>query len=111
MRLRWPLGRLRRERREPSLRGARVRGRIASAATLAIALAVVVVLVLRSQGSSSAPGATAGSTGLGVTTVQRRNLIASDTESGTLGYASPQTVYNRLSGTITWLPSVGRVIK
>jgi Putative peptidoglycan binding domain len=111
MRLRWPLGRLRRGSREPSLRGARVRGRIASAAALAIAVAVVVVLVLRSQRSPSAPGATAGSTGLGVTTVQRRNLIASDTESGTLGYASPQTVYNRLSGTITWLPSVGRVIK
>jgi len=111
MRLRWPLGRLRRGRREPSLRGASVRGRIASAAALAIAVTVVVVLVLRSQGSPSAPGATAGSTGLGVTTVQRRNLIASDTESGTLGYASPQTVYNRLSGTITWLPSVGRVIK
>jgi Putative peptidoglycan binding domain len=110
MRLRSPLGRLRRGRREPSLRS-RVRGRIASAAALAIAVAVVVVLVLRSQGSPSAPGATAGSTGLGVTTVQRRNLIASDTESGTLGYASPQTVYNRLSGTITWLPSVGRVIK
>src|ERR1700722_8462490 len=98
MRLRWPLGRLWRGRREPSLRGARVRGRVAPAAALAIAVAVVVVLVLRSQGSSSAPGATAGSTGLGVTTVQRRNLIASDTESGTLGYAPPQTLYNRLTG-------------
>src|SRR5205807_1529896 len=33
------------------------------------------------------------------------------TESGTLSYADPATVFNRLSGTITWLPSVGRVIK
>lgn len=31
--------------------------------------------------------------------------------SPTAGYANPQTVYNRLSGTITWLPSVGQVIE
>jgi hypothetical protein len=37
--------------------------------------------------------------------------VQTDTESGTLSYASPQTVYNRLSGTVTWLPSVGQVIK
>ena len=43
--------------------------------------------------------------------MQRRDLIATDTESGTLSYANPQTVFNRLSGTVTWLPPVGRVIK
>ncbi|MBV8430598.1 MAG: hypothetical protein JO244_05515 [Solirubrobacterales bacterium] len=36
--------------------------------------------------------------------------MATDTESGTLSYADPQTVFNRLSGTITWLPGVGSVI-
>src|SRR5205085_3931274 len=34
-----------------------------------------------------------------------------DTESGTLSYSKPQTVYDRLTGTITWLPSVGQVIR
>ena len=43
--------------------------------------------------------------------MQRRNLVETDTESGTLSYNSPQTVYNRLSGTITWLPQVGQEIK
>ena len=43
--------------------------------------------------------------------MQRRNLTETDTESGTLSYSNPQTVYNRLSGTITWLPEVGQVIK
>ena len=46
----------------------------------------------------------------GAATVQRRDLVETDTESGTLSYADPQTVYDRLSGTITWLPAVGRAI-
>ncbi len=45
----------------------------------------------------------AGSLGLGHRAAA--NLVATDTESGTLGFANPQTVYNRLSGTITWLPT------
>ncbi len=47
----------------------------------------------------------------GAATVQRRNLVATDTESGTLSYANTQTVYNRLSGTITWAPQIGAIIK
>ena len=42
--------------------------------------------------------------------MQRRDLVQTDTESGTLSYANPQTVYDRLTGTITWLPSIGQVI-
>ena len=59
------------------------------------------------------PGTATGSgssTG-GFATVKRRNLIATDTESGTLGYAESQTVYDRLNGTITSLPSVGQVVR
>ena len=43
--------------------------------------------------------------------MRRRNLVQTDTEAGTLSYANPQTVYDRLSGTVTWLPSVGQVIQ
>lgn len=43
--------------------------------------------------------------------VQRRNLVETDTEPGTLSYADPQTVYGRVSGTVTWLPPIGQVIR
>jgi hypothetical protein len=71
----------------------------------------VVVAVVLGAGSSPPPTAGDASSASGTTTVERRDLVESDTESGTLSYANPQTVYNRLSGTIAWLPSVGRVIK
>src|SRR5581483_11815080 len=68
-----------------------------------------IVLGLRSP---SAPGSgTSHDRPSGSTTVQRRDLVQTDTESGTLSYANPETVYNRMSGTITWLPSVGQVVK
>ena len=71
----------------------------------------VVVVVVRRRLLFAEHAAANGSTATGATTVQRRNLIETDTESGTLSYNSPQTVYNRLTGTITWLPKVGQVIK
>ena len=76
-----------------------------------LATAVVVIVIVVSNGGPSPPGAAAGTTATGATTVQRRNLVATDTESGTLSYAAPQTVYNRLSGTITSVPEVGQVVK
>ncbi len=76
-----------------------------------LAAAVVVVVLVLGGGNGSAPATTAGSTAAGAATVQRRDLVETDTESGTLGYAGAQTVYNRLSGTVTWVPAVGRVIK
>jgi hypothetical protein len=67
------------------------------------------IIVASSPGSSK--GASPAGKVSGATTVQRRDLVATDTESGTLGYASPQTVFNRLTGTITSLPSVGALIR
>ncbi|MDE3129710.1 MAG: hypothetical protein KGL16_01025 [Acidobacteriota bacterium] len=72
--------------------------------------AAVVIVVVESNNSPANRGSGAGTTATGAATVQRRNLVASDTESGTLSYANSQTVYNRLSGTITWVPAVGQVI-
>jgi hypothetical protein len=82
------------------------------AAVLGIALVVAVVLVLVLR-SDSSPNGGSGQTPSysGTATVRRRDLVSTDTESGTLSYANPQTVYNNLSGTITWLPAAGRVIK
>jgi hypothetical protein len=82
---------------------------VASLALL-IAVGVVVTIVLRpASPSPSRPTDAAGSSSA-TATVQRRDLVQTDTESGTLGHGNPQTVYDRLSGTITWLPSVGQVI-
>ena len=72
---------------------------------LLLLVLVIVVVIVASDGGASSPGAAAGTTATGAATVQRRNLVATDTESGTLSYADPQTVYNRLSGTITWVPA------
>lgn len=85
--------------------------RLAAGLALVVAIAVVIAIVLVVQSPSPTSGATDHSPASGATTVERRNLVETDTESGTLSYANPQTVYNRLTGTITWLPSVGQVIK
>jgi hypothetical protein len=84
--------------------------RLAIGLGLVLAAGVVVAIVLSSRSSSPRP---AGSTGgvAGAAIVRRRNLVETDTESGTLGYAGPQMVYDRLSGTVTWLPAVGQVIQ
>ena len=90
------------------MRGSR---RVAAALALLITVGVVVALVLAVGPSSPSSTARASSSPSGAATVQRRDLVETDTESGTLSYAGTQTVYNRLSGTITWLPAVGEVIR
>jgi hypothetical protein len=74
-----------------------------------LVLAVVVGVALSTRSSSSKP--TGGVPVTGTVAVQRRDLVETDTESGTISYASPQSAYDRLSGTITWLPRVGQLIK
>jgi hypothetical protein len=90
------------------MRGSR---RVAAALALLIAVGAVVALVLGVGSSSPSSTAHASSSPSGAATVARRDLVETDTESGTLSYARTQTVYNRLSGTITWLPAVGEVIR
>src|SRR5437868_1005179 len=89
----------------------RWRHRMAATLALVIAIAVVIAILLgtRTPATPSAAGNRTQSSGS--TTVKRRDLVQTDTESGTLSYAKPQTVYDRVSGTITWLPSVGQVIR
>jgi hypothetical protein len=88
------------------------RRRVGAGLALVAVVAVVLVVVLSNNSASAgSSNNSALSNSPGVTTVQRRDLVETDTESGTLSYASPQTVYNNLSGTITWLPRVGQLIK
>jgi len=87
------------------------RRQIAAAAGAIIVVAIVIGIVVGAGAPASSKGQSSGSTASGATTVQRRDLVETDTESGTLGYANAQTVFNRLSGTITYLPNVGHVVK
>jgi uncharacterized membrane protein YgcG len=86
-------------------------GRIGAALALLVAIAVIVIVILGNGKSSAGSTNNAAIDSAGAATVQRRDLVETDTESGTLSFANPQTVYNNLSGTITWLPRVGRLIK
>jgi len=85
--------------------------RRATAVLVLLAAVGVVVGAVVSSGSPSKPSSANRSLSSGATVVERRDLVETDTEPGTLGYAHGQTVYDRLSGTITWLPSVGQVVK
>ncbi len=93
-----------------AIRTALTRRRIGAALALVIAAGVALEIA---RGPSSAPprSANAPASSSTTATVQRRDLVQTNAEPGTLGYANPQTVYNRLGGTITWLPPVGRVIE
>jgi hypothetical protein len=85
--------------------------RIGAGLALLAVIAVVVVIVARPGSSPAKRDAGGKDTTSNATTVRRRDLVQTDTESGTLSYAGSHTVYNRLSGTLTWLPSVGQAIK
>jgi len=107
-------------RRVPSVRAGQMSRAIARlgagrrlATTLSAigATALVTGAVVATELPGSSRGASPSSSTSGSTIVQRRNLVATDTESGTLSYANPQTVFNRISGTVTSLPAIGQVIK
>ncbi len=89
----------------------RRRRRLLAAGTLILVLAGVAVAVLLNTSSPShkatAGGVPAGET---TTTVARRTLSESATVDGTLAYGASLELYDRLSGTYTWLPSVGAVV-
>src|SRR6185437_7994453 len=59
---------------------------------------------------SNRAAATGLAPGEATATVTRRTLSESSTVDGTLGYGSSRDLYDRLSGTFTWLPAVGAVI-
>jgi peptidoglycan hydrolase-like protein with peptidoglycan-binding domain len=89
----------------------RAEKRLLAGLTLIVVIAVVVAIVLLTRSPGSSNAASNGANGTGTATVQRRDLVETDTESGTLSYANARTIYNRVSGTITWLPNVGQKIR
>lgn len=85
-------------------------GRRRLVAVLLLAMVAVVLGVVLSTRSSSS-NQTSGVPLTGTATVHRRDLVETDTQSGTISYANPQMVYDRLGGTITRLPRVGQLVR
>jgi peptidoglycan hydrolase-like protein with peptidoglycan-binding domain len=80
---------------------------IAGAGLAAVATGTVVAVLAAPGGKGSAQttpasGATA--------TVERRDLVQTDDEPGTLGYRDSRIVYTALGGTVTWLPAPGEIV-
>jgi peptidoglycan hydrolase-like protein with peptidoglycan-binding domain len=84
------------------------RGRIA-AGGVAAAGALVVASVLLTAGDNN-HAARAASSGLPTAAVERRDLVARDNVSGTLGYADAGSLSGAAAGVITRLPAEGSVI-
>lgn len=97
----------------PSGGGAQASGRarkraLAGVTLLGVAAVVVAAIILTKGGRHRADGS--HRTTAGAATVQRRNLVTSENETGKISYAGSSSVSNRLQGTLTWTPAVGRVI-
>jgi peptidoglycan hydrolase-like protein with peptidoglycan-binding domain len=80
---------------------------IAVAALAGLAACVVALVTLTGGTKRTATGAPPPHTAL----IERRDLVVRDSQDGTLGYSGSRTVLSRVSGTITWLPSAGQVIR
>jgi uncharacterized protein YkwD len=82
----------------------------AGGALVAAAAATAGVLAGTSGDGNQAKGAD-GSTATKVAEITRRDLVESEAEDGTLGFSDARVAINRLSGTVTWLPTVGSVVQ
>jgi peptidoglycan hydrolase-like protein with peptidoglycan-binding domain len=63
------------------------------------------------RGGQSQARLPAAAVPLGTATVRLGTLSVREYDAGTIGYADPQTVYFAGSGTCTWLPAVGSVVR
>jgi hypothetical protein len=86
------------------------RRRLAVVAALIVVVAVVVVVVADPFGGGGGGGSGVNDGGTGLQVVTRGALSSQTEASGTLGFAGSFSVVNGVSGTLTWLPSVGQVI-
>lgn len=88
----------------------RRRRALAGCAVLVVAIVVAAIVLTQSHSPTHNAAGTGVPAGDTTATVTRRTLAESSTVDGTLGYGSTLELYDRLSGTFTWLPAVGAVI-
>ena len=88
---------------------ARPRRRATVVGAVGLALVAGVAAVAATSSSQGDGGATSEPTATAA--IERRDLVERETVDGTLGYADERAVPNRRSGTVTWLPSRGAVVR
>jgi peptidoglycan hydrolase-like protein with peptidoglycan-binding domain len=86
------------------------RRRAAVGALVVVAGAIAALVALGGGSAGRRPATTGVPAGDTTATVSRRTLTESASVDGTLGYGTPMELYDRLSGTFTWLPSAGATI-
>ena len=99
---------------EAEERGRRGRGRgrwIAAGMVVVVAAGLVWAWRAGVFSSSATPGAGQEATAPATATVTRQNISATTPVTATLGYAGSYTVLSEGSGSLTWLPSAGQVIR
>jgi peptidoglycan hydrolase-like protein with peptidoglycan-binding domain len=92
----------------PSSRFSRLH--LAVVAALVVVVAVVVLVITDPFGSGGAGGGEVNDGGTSLQAITRQALSSQTQSSGTLGFAGSYSVINGASGTLTWLPAVGRVV-
>jgi multidrug efflux system membrane fusion protein len=93
--------------------GRRGRRRWPIVAVLLVVIAAVAAVVVSGvfDGGEGRSASSDKGAGTSLATVTRRTLSETTQFNGTFGYAGSYTVLGRRSGTVTWLPAVGRVIR
>src|ERR671937_1778386 len=84
---------------------------LTAVALLLVAAAAVAVAVNDPFAGGSGGGVSDNGSATSLATVERRSLSSQTQVDGTLGYAGDYGVVNQRSGTITWLPTIGRVVR
>jgi hypothetical protein len=78
---------------------------------LIVATAVMVVSGVFTDGGGNSSGSGDKGLATSLATVQRRTLSTQTQFNGTLAYTGSYPVLGRTSGTVTWLPKVGHVVR
>lgn len=73
--------------------------------TVLVAGTVVVLAASSGKGSAKTPSAITATA-----TVERRDLVQTDDQPGTLGYRDNRIAYTALGGTVTWVPAPGEIV-
>jgi peptidoglycan hydrolase-like protein with peptidoglycan-binding domain len=85
--------------------------RLLAAIALLLVATAAIVAVTDPFASGSPTGVSDNSSSTSLARVERRSLSSRTQVDGTLGYAGDYSIVNQRSGTITWLPAVGQVVK